>query len=62
MKSDYERCVRKSNTQISYYDTAFITSIYNSNEYEGTVTVIGDPEWEDGGYFYNSELIHDCDT
>jgi len=66
LKNEYERCVRRYNTQLSYYDTAFITSIYNSNEYEGTVTVIGDPEWEQGnaaqapGPFYNSELIHDC--
>ena len=62
LKDSYEKCKRKSRTQYSNYDTVFITHINNSNEFEGSVTVIGDPEWEPGGYFYNSELIHDCNV
>jgi len=60
LKYEYNKCLRKNDTQISNYDTVFITQIYSSNEYEGTVTVTGDPEWEPGGPFYNSELIHNC--
>ena len=61
LENEYRKCVRKSKTQISNYDTVFITHINDSNEYEGNVTVIGDPEWLPGGYFYQSELIHNCD-
>ena len=60
LENEYRKCVRKSKTQISNYDTVFITHINDSNEYEGNVTVIGDPEWSPGGYFYQSELIHNC--
>ena len=60
LKAQYNKCIRKTKTQISKYDTIFITQIYDTNEYEGTVTVIGDPEWEFGGYFYNNGLLHDC--
>ena len=60
LRYEYNKCLRKNDTQISNYDTVFITQIYSSNEYEGTVTVTGDPEWEPGGPFYNSELIHNC--
>ena len=56
------KCVRASNTLISDYNTVFITQIYDTNEYEGNVTIIGDPDWEDGGDFYNQELIHNCTT
>ena len=56
------KCVRSSNTLISDYNTVFITQIYDTNEYEGNVTIIGDPDWEDGGDFYNQELIHNCTT
>jgi len=61
LENQYRKCVKQKQTQISYYDTVFITHINDSNEYEGNVTVIGDPEWEKGGYFYQSELIHNCE-
>jgi hypothetical protein len=60
LRDKYTKCVRQSNTLISDYNTVFITQIYDSNEYEGNVTIIGDPDWEDGGPFYNQELIHNC--
>jgi hypothetical protein len=37
------------------YDTIFITQIYDTNEYEGDITVIGDDEWNK-----REELIYDC--
>jgi hypothetical protein len=61
LENEYRKCVRKFKTQVSNYDTVFITHINDSNEYEGNVTVIGDPEWAPGGYFYQSELIHNCE-
>ncbi len=42
-------------TNVTHYNTTFITQIYETNEYEGNVTVIGDPEWDD-----NDQLIEDC--
>ena len=60
LRHEYRKCERENNLLISTYDTVFITQIYSSNEFEGTVTVTGDPEWEPGGPFYNSELIHNC--
>lgn len=60
LRDKYNKCVRKSNTLISDYDLVFITQIYDSNEYEGNVTIIGDSDWEEGGPFYNKELIHNC--
>ena len=62
LKNKYKKCIRKTQTQISKYDTVFITQVYDSNEYEGNVSVIGDSEWEAGGPFYNNSLIHDCTT
>tara|TARA_Y100000589_G_scaffold42490_1_gene35642 strand:- start:8033 stop:17353 length:9321 start_codon:yes stop_codon:yes gene_type:complete len=62
LKNKYKKCIRKTQTQTSKYDTIFITQIYDSNEYEGNVSVIGDSEWEVGGAFYNNSLIHDCTT
>ena len=61
LRNNYKNCIRKSQTQISKYDTIFITQIYDSNEYEGNVTVIGDAEWEEGGPFFNNSLIYNCD-
>ena len=60
LRNKYDKCVRKANTLISDYNTVFITQIYDSNEYEGNVTILGDPDWEEGGPFYNQELIHNC--
>jgi hypothetical protein len=62
LRDKVNKCVRISNTLISDYNTVFITQIYDTNEYEGNVTIIGDPDWEEGGYFYNQELIHNCTT
>ena len=62
LRDKVNKCVRITNTLISDYDTVFITQIYDTNEYEGNVTIIGDPDWEEGGYFYNQELIHNCTT
>jgi hypothetical protein len=60
LRDKYEKCVDKANVLVSDYSTVFITQIYDSNEYEGNVTIIGDPDWEEGGPFYNQELIHNC--
>ena len=71
LENEYERCIAKSNFNVSNYNRVYITQIYNSNEYEGNVYVIGDDEWDsyvtsDGehiqGPFYNTELIHNCDN
>jgi len=60
LRDKYDKCIAKSNTLVTDYNTVFITQIYDSNEYEGNVTIIGDPDWEEGGPFYNKELIHNC--
>jgi len=52
----YEKCIRLASTHITNYDTVFITQTYNTNEYEGNVTVYGDDEWNE-----NQELIRDID-
>lgn len=62
LRDKVNKCVRVSNTLISDYNKVFITQIYDTNEYEGNVTILGDPDWEEGGYFYNQELIHNCTT
>jgi len=46
LRNKYYKCVRESNTLISNYNTIFLTQIYDSNEYEGNVTIFGDPDWE----------------
>ena len=61
IKDKYYRCVRKSNVLISDYDTVFITQIYDTNEYEGNVTIFGDDDRDEGGTFNNKELIHNCE-
>ena len=61
IKDKYYRCVRKSNVLISDYNTVFITQIYDTNEYEGNVTIFGDDDWDEGGTFNNKELIHNCE-
>ena len=66
MRHEYMKCERTNNLLYTTHDTVFITQIYASNEFEGTVTVTGDPDWEPGnaaqapGPFYNTELIHNC--
>ena len=65
IKDKYYRCVRKSNVLITDYNTVFITQIYDTNEYEGNVNIIGDSDWSvtrrGRGPFYNTELIHNCE-
>ena len=51
----YEICKRKSNINITQYNTMFITQIYDNNEYEGDVNVFGDPDWNS-----DVELLHAC--
>jgi hypothetical protein len=46
LRNKYYKCVRESSTLISNYNTIFLTQIYDSNEYEGNVTIIGDDDWE----------------
>jgi predicted RNase H-like nuclease (RuvC/YqgF family) len=56
LKQKYKSCIEGAvSTNISTYNTVFITQIYETNEYEGNVTVIGDNEWDD-----NDQLIVDC--
>jgi hypothetical protein len=52
----YEKCVRLASTNVTNYDTVFITQMYNTNEYEGNVTVYGDDEWNE-----SQQLIRDID-
>ncbi len=59
---------------MSNYNTIFITQIYDSNEYEGNVVIIGDPDFDPpeftktlpptqiSGFYYNQELIHNCEN
>ncbi len=62
LKSEYKKCMAGASMNVSYYDKAFITQIYQTNEYEGNVIVYGDDEWDEvNGSFYNTELIHECD-
>jgi hypothetical protein len=73
LRNKYDKCVRKTNTLISDYNTVFITQIYDTNEYEGNVTIIGDPDFDPpefiktfppiqiSGFYYNQELIHNCE-
>ena len=51
----YENCKRKSNINITQYNTLFITQMYDSNEYEGDVNVFGNTEWDS-----DDELLHAC--
>lgn len=60
LKDRYDKCVLQSNALVSKYDQVFITQIFDTNEYEGNVTIIGDKDWEIGGPFYNEEMIHNC--
>tara|TARA_B100000575_G_scaffold282779_1_gene274881 strand:+ start:308 stop:1069 length:762 start_codon:yes stop_codon:yes gene_type:complete len=56
LKESYKECTQGAEaTNITHYNTVFITQIYETNEYEGNVTVIGDNEWND-----NDQLISDC--
>jgi hypothetical protein len=73
LRDKYYKCIRKSNTLISEYNTVFITQTYDSNEYEGNVIITGDPDFDTpefteasppiqvSGWYYNQELIHNCE-
>ena len=61
VRSNLNKCVRKSYMLKTKEDgTAFITQIYDTNEYEGNVVILGDSDWDPDGPFYNTELIHNC--
>ena len=56
LKEKYKKCRENATaTNITTYNTAFITQIYETNEYEGNVTVVGDNEWDQ-----DDQLIIDC--
>ncbi len=73
LKDKYYKCVRKSNTLISEYRTVFVTENCSSNEFVGNVEIIGDSDFEEpeynpndptvqiSGFYYNQELIHNCE-
>jgi hypothetical protein len=48
-------CLKRANINITEYDTIFITSYCNTNEYEGDITIYGDPTWNS-----DVELLHAC--
>jgi hypothetical protein len=61
VRSNLNKCVRKSYMlKTKQEGTAFITQIYDTNEYEGNVVILGDSDWDPDGPFYNTELIHNC--
>jgi len=61
VRSNLNKCIRKSYMLKTRGDgKAFITQIYDTNEYEGNVVILGDPDWDPDGPFYNTELIHNC--
>lgn len=56
LKEKYNKCVTGAqSTNVTQYNTVFITQIYDTNEYEGNVIVIGDDEFND-----DDSLIVDC--
>ena len=61
VRSKLNKCLKRSSMLLTNEDSvAFITQIYDTNEYEGNITIMGDEDWEEGGPFYNTELIHNC--
>jgi hypothetical protein len=61
VRSKLNNCIKRSNLLVTNENSvAFITQIYDTNEYEGNITIMGDEDWESGGSFYNTELIHNC--
>jgi hypothetical protein len=61
VRSNLNKCIRKSYMlKTRSESTAYITQIYDTNEFEGNVIILGDSDWESGGPFYNTELIHNC--
>jgi len=61
VRSNLSKCIRKSYMlKTKEESTAFITQIYDTNEFEGNVIILGDSDWYPDGPFYNTELIHNC--
>ena len=61
IRSKLTKCIKSSNLLLTNENcVAFITQIYDTNEYEGNITIMGDNDWSDEGPFYNTELIHNC--
>jgi len=61
IRSKITKCIKTSSLLLTNEDSvAFITQIYDTNEYEGNVLISGDEDWSDEGPFYNTELIHNC--
>ena len=61
VRSNLSKCVRKSYMLKTRGEgKVFITQIYDTNEYEGNVVILGDSDWDPDGPFYNTELIHNC--
>jgi len=54
LQNELKACIRKNTTK-TQYRRMFITQMYDSNEYEGDISVF-DKNWNKG-----DELIHDCD-
>ena len=74
LRDKHSKCIRQANTLVSDYNTIFLTQIYDTNEYEGNVIITGDPDFDEplyiktfppvqiSGWYYNQELIHNCDS
>ena len=61
VRSKLNKCRKRSSLLLTNEDSvAFITQIYDTNEYEGNITIMGDEDWEEDGPFYDTELIHNC--
>jgi hypothetical protein len=61
IRGELTKCIKRSSMLLTSEDSVvFITQIYDTNEYEGNITIMGDEDWEEGGSFYNTELIHNC--
>ena len=61
IRSKLNKCVKQANQLVTNEDSVvYITQIYDTNEYEGNITIFGDDDWDSGGSFYNTELIHNC--
>jgi hypothetical protein len=61
IRSKLTKCIKQANLLLTNENcVAFITQIYDTNEYEGNIIIMGDDDWDSGGSFYNTELIHNC--
>jgi len=61
IRSKLKKCIKSSSLLLTNENcVAFITQIYDTNEYEGNITIMGDDDWDSDGPFYDTELIHNC--